>query len=94
MRFEPDYDPDPLRSKFKTINSLDELPEDTKEMITDLKRKIGLMMEAEEKNPPGSSGILAYTAFQEMQIQTLQQEIKAMYTVLLEMASKLDDLEK
>ena len=94
MRFEPDYDPDPLRSKFKTINSLDELPSDKLDLMSDLKNKISEMLTINEKNHPDEDSMIAYTAFQEMQIHALQHEIKNMYNVLMEMASALDELQK
>ena len=94
MRFEPEHDPDPTRSKFKTINNLDELPEANLELLNELKEKISSMISIQEKNHPGENSLIAYTAFQEMQIHTLQQEIKSMYTVLLEMAGALDELKK
>ena len=94
MRFEPDHDPDPLRSKFKTINSLDELPADRTELLEELKLKISDMITINEKNHPDENSMIAYTAFQEMQIHTLQHEIKNMYTVMMEMASALDELQK
>ena len=94
MRFEPDHDPDPLRSKFKTINSLDDLPADRTELLEELKLKISDMISIHEKNHPEDNSMVAYTAFQEMQIHTLQHEIKNMYTVMMEMASALDELQK
>lgn len=94
MRFEPDHDPDPMRSKFQTINSLDDLPADRTEMMNEFKAKISEMITIQEKNHPEENSLIAYTAFQEMQIHTLQYEIKNMYTVLMEMARALDDLEK
>jgi len=94
MRFEPDHDPDPLRSKFKTINSLDDLPADRTELLEELKLKISDMITINEKNHPDENSMIAYTAFQEMQIHTLQHEIKNMYTVMMEMASALDELQK
>lgn len=94
MRFEPDHDPDPLRSKFKTINSLDDLPADRTELMNELKEKISDMISIHEKNHPEDNSMVAYTAFQEMQIHTLQHEIKNMYTVMMEMASALDELQK
>lgn len=92
MRFEPDHDPDPTRSKFKTINSLDDLPADRTELLNELKAKISEMITIQEKNHPEDDPLIAYTAFQEMQIHTLQHEIKNMYEVLLSMAAALDEL--
>ena len=92
MRFEPEHDPDPLRSKFKTINDLDDLPADRIELLEELKTKISEMITIQEKNHPEENSLIAYTAFQEMQIHSLQQEIKNMYAVLMEMAAALDQL--
>jgi two-component sensor histidine kinase len=92
MRFEPDHDPDPLRSKFKTIDSLDDLPADRTELMNDLKDKISEMLTIHEKNHPEDNSLVAYTAFQELQIHTLQHEIKNMYEVLMSMAAALDEL--
>ena len=92
MRFEPEHDPDPLRSKFKTINSLDDLPSDRLEMMKELKAKISEMITIQEKNHPEENSLVAYTAFQEMQIHTLQHEIKSMYELLIGMAAALDEL--
>jgi len=90
MRFEPDHDPDPTRSKFKTSNSLDDLPADRTELLNELKAKISEMLTIQEKNHPEDNPLIAYTAFQEMQIHTLQQEIKNVYAVLMEIAQELD----
>lgn len=90
MRFEPDHDPDPMRSKFKTINSLDDLPADRTELMNELKTKISEMLTIQEKNHPEENSLVAYTAFQEMQIHSLQQEIKNVYAVLMEIAQELD----
>ena len=90
MRFEPDHDQDPTRSKFKTINSLDDLPADRTELLNELKAKISEMMTIQEKNHPEDDPLIAYTASQEMQIHTLQQEIKNVYAVLMEIAQELD----
>lgn len=92
MRFEPEHDPDPLRSKFKTISDLDDLPADRLELMNELKTKISEMITIQEKNHPEENSLIAYTAFQEMQIHSLQHEIKNMYAVLLEMAAALDQL--
>lgn len=92
MRFEPDHDPDPLRSKFKTIDSLDDLPADRTELLNELKDKISGMLTIHEKNHPEDDCLVAYTAFQEMQIHSLQHEIKNMYEVLMSMAAALDEL--
>jgi hypothetical protein len=92
MRFEPEHDPDPLRSKFKTISDLDDLPADRLEIMNELKTKISEMITIQEKNHPEENSLIAYTAFQEMQIHALQGEIKNMYAVLLEMAAALDQL--
>lgn len=92
MRFEPDHDPDPLRSKFKTIDSLDDLPADRTELMNDLKDKISEMLTIHEKNHPEDNSLVAYTAFQELQIHSLQHEIKNMYEVLMSMAAALDEL--
>lgn len=92
MRFEPEHDPDPLRSKFKTISDLDDLPADRIELLEELKTKISEMITIQEKNHPEENSLIAYTAFQEMQIHSLQQEIKNMYSVLMEMAAALDQL--
>lgn len=94
MRFQPDYDPNPLRSKFKTINSLDDLPAERIELMNELKAKISEMLATQEKNHPEEDSKLAYTAFQEMQLHALQQEIKSMYTIIMEMANALDRLQK
>lgn len=94
MRFEPDHDPDPLRSKFKTIDSLDDLPADRTELMNDLKDKISEMLTIHEKNHPEDNSLVAYTAFQELQIHSLQHEIKNMYEVLMSMAAALDELQK
>jgi hypothetical protein len=90
MRFEPEHDPDPLRSKFKTINSLDDLPADRIQLMGELKTKISEMLTIQEKNHPEESSMIAYTAFQEMQIHALQGEIKNVYAVIIEMAKELD----
>ena len=92
MRFEPDHDPDPLRSKFKTIDSLDDLPADRTELLNELKDKISEMLTIHEKNHPEDNSLVAYTAFQELQIHSLQHEIKNMYEVLMSMAAALDEL--
>ena len=92
MRFEPEHDPDPLRAKFKTINSLDDLPADRLELMKELKDKVSEMLTIQEKNHPEENSLVAYTAFQEMQIHTLQQEIKNMYELLMGMATALDEL--
>ena len=94
MRFEPDHDPDPLRSKFKTIDSLDDLPADRTELLNELKDKISEMLTIHEKNHPEDNSLVAYTAFQELQIHSLQHEIKNMYEVLMSMAAALDDLKE
>ena len=94
MRFEPEHDPDPLRSKFKTIDNLDDLPADRLELLEELKLKISDMITINEKNHPDENSMIAYTAFQEMQIHSLQHEIKDMYGVMMEMASALDNLGK
>ena len=52
------------------------------------------MISIHEKNHPEDNSMVAYTAFQEMQIHTLQHEIKNMYTVMMDMASALDELQK
>ena len=94
MRFEPEHDPDPLRSKFKTISDLDDLPADRIKLMNELKTKISEMITIQEKNHPEENSLIAYTAFQEMQIHSLQNEIKNMYTLLMQMASALDGLQK
>ena len=73
---------------------MDDLPADRTELLEELKLKISDMITINEKNHPDENSMIAYTAFQEMQIHTLQHEIKNMYTVLMEMASALDELQK
>ena len=60
--------------------------------MRDLKDRVSEILSIQKKNHPEENPLIAYTAFQEMQIHALQHEIKNMYEVLMGMAAALDEL--
>jgi hypothetical protein len=94
MRFQPEHDPDPLRSKFKLVDSLDDITGDERELFERLKSKVSTMMDTQLKNHPDEDAVRSYIAFQELRITNLQAEIKNIYEMLLQMAVEIDRLQK
>ena len=90
MRFEPEHDPDPLRSKIRVIESFDDIKGEQSEYFNKLKLKVAKLMANNLKNHPEEDVVKTYFAFQEMRIDSLQQEMKNIYTMLLEMAAEID----
>lgn len=91
MKFNPEYDPDPLNRKFRTVEDINDLPEETKvELISyyaSLLENIGILRKTsvEEgvdnffKRSKTDDAIIKYTAFMQKQINDLQQEIRVLY---------------
>ena len=90
MRFEPEHDPDPLRSKIRVIESFEDIKGAQYEHFKRLKEKVSKLMEINLQNHPEEDVVKTYFAFQELRIDSLQQEMKSIYTMLLEMAAEID----
>lgn len=102
MRFNPDFfepseEPEEVgleellvESKTRTIDTLSELPNEHKEQLEELRTRINEMTEHEEKLKPERDGSVTYTAFQELQIMHLQQEVKQIHGMLLMLAKAID----
>ncbi len=91
MRFEKDFDPDPLRDKYASFKGISNLPDEINEMLKASYKKItSAAAEYEEKNPD-EHGLIAYMAIQDIQITSLQKEIKVIYTSILELARQIDE---
>jgi hypothetical protein len=103
MRLNPDFfEPDSTgesnsldellgdSSKHKVIDTLSDLPDEHREQLEELRTRINEMSEHEEKVRPERDPAVTYTAFQELQIMHLQQELKQVHAMLLMLAKAVD----
>jgi hypothetical protein len=84
---DEEFDP---ASKFKTIENLQDLPDD---VLTDLTRtltKVRSMLKYQEEEVGDTDSLLSFIAFQQLQIHRLQAEIVTVHEMLLVIASGLD----
>ena len=95
MRFEPEYDPNPA-NKFRTIDSLSELPDAYVKEVAGLYGRIRKMIDEIQSNADAQKldcddAVVRYIAFQEMQILSLQKEIGLIYEGMKELAAVVDN---
>ena len=92
MRFNPDHDPDPERSKYRQISGYEEMPEAYREMHLEIYNQAMTMADGmrEKEKLSKSEAVLHYAAFQGVQIQSLQEEIKLIYKSLDVVANELE----
>jgi len=92
MRFEPDHDPDPERTKYRQISGYDEMPDEYKQMHLEIYNQAMTMADGmrEKEKLSKSEAVLHYAAFQGVQIQSLQEEIKLIYKGLNVVANELE----
>ena len=92
MRFEPEHDPDPIRKKFQAISTLEELPEEYKQMHAELFEHANGIAESvqQESGCTEAKSVMSFVAFQGIQIASLQEEIKVLYKALEAVASEVD----
>ena len=91
MRFEKEHDPDPLRDKYASFKGISNLPDDVQKLMRKSYEKIpSAAAEYEEKNPD-EHGLIAFMAIQDIQITSLQKEIKNVYSTLLMLAKQIDE---
>jgi len=102
MRFEREHDPDPVRRKFHSISSLSELPDEYVEEMAGMYGRIREMVSEIDGNMAASGSdhstemdrkddaIVRYLAFQEMQINALQEETRVFYKALETLATELE----
>lgn len=97
MKFEPEYDPDPLNQKFRECGDINDLPEDTKarcgQYYESLLDNIKILRETTEANGMSDhfdrsdteDAIIKYNALMQKQIIDLQHESKALWQALMEL---------
>ena len=98
MRFNPDYmpDPDPEEEegpKFQVLETFDDLPESKKQEMMRFRDKIDRMLEYELDQRSEQDPLITYTAFQELKIHALQQEIHNMHKMMITLAAAIDRVE-
>lgn len=93
MRFEQDQDPNPSRDKFKSISSLDEMPERYKKMHAELLEHASSIKEGvqEESGCTEAMAVMNFVAFQGIQIASLQEEVKMIYKTIETVAAEVDN---
>ena len=74
----------------KLITTLSDLPEDHREELEQIRTRVNEMIAHEEDTRPERDGSVTYTAFQELQIMMLQQEIRQVHAMLLMLAKAVD----
>jgi len=91
MKFNPEHDPDPLNRKFREVDDVNSLPEETKaELVhyySSLIENIGILRATVEeqgvdnhfKRSKTDDAIIRYNAFMQKQINELQSEIRSLY---------------
>ena len=99
MRLNPDFfEPgeegvdldDLLPGSNKIISTLSDLPEDTRGELEQIRTRVNEMLAHEEDTRPERDGAITYTAFQELQIMMLQQEVRQIHGMLLMLAKAVD----
>lgn len=99
MRLNPDFfEPgeeqisldDMLPDNQKLINTLSDLPEDHRKELEEVRTRVNEMLAHEEDTRPERDGSITYTAFQELQIMMLQQELRQVHAMLLMLAKAVD----
>ncbi len=99
MRLNPDFfepgeegvDLDEILSgNGKIISTLSDLPEDTRGELEQIRTRVNEMLAHEEDTRPERDGAITYTAFQELQIMMLQQEVRQIHGMLLMLAKAVD----
>ena len=106
MRINPDYfntpdsEPDPeevlkndiesLDNKYAIVSSLKDLPPDQLEQLDMLTESVGGMIDDEEANNPDANALHRYLAFQELQIDALQRELRDVNEMILTLAAAVD----
>tara|TARA_R100001463_G_scaffold127238_1_gene185215 strand:- start:3096 stop:3431 length:336 start_codon:yes stop_codon:yes gene_type:complete len=104
MKFEPEHDPDPLNRKFRKVDDINDLPEETKEELINyyasLLENIEILRKtsAQEgvdnyfKRSKTDDAIIKYNAFMQKQISDLQSEIRNMYEAMAGMGVAIQAL--
>ena len=92
MRFEPDQDPNPERSKYRTISDYSEMPDEYKSMHLEIYNQAIVMAEGARSTEKltKTEAVLHYAAFQGVQIKSLQDEIRVIYKGLNVVADELE----
>ena len=99
MRLNPDFfEPgeesvdldDLLPGSSKVINTLSDLPAEGRQELEQIRTRINEMLAHEEDIRPERDGTITYTAFQELQIMMLQQEVRQIHAMLLMLAKSVD----
>ena len=104
MRFNPDFfnspEPDPeeilqqdieaLDNKYQQVNSLSDLPDDYRQKLDSFTESLQGIIDDEEANNPGVNPLYRYLAFQEIQIESLQNELRDVNEMILTLAAAVD----
>lgn len=97
MRFNPDFfnddedQPiDPFENKFKTLDTLDDLPDDAKDTFEELRERVVEMLD-HERSVSKRDEIVTYLAFNQLQIQSIQREISNIHQMFLVLARAIDN---
>jgi hypothetical protein len=106
MRFNPDYfntpdpQPDPedvlrqdieaLDDKYQQVNSLSDLPEDYRQKLEAFAESLAGIIDDEEARHPDANPMYRYLAFQEIQIEALQNELRDVNEMILTLAAAVD----
>ncbi|MFZ9014223.1 MAG: hypothetical protein ACO21T_09210 [Alphaproteobacteria bacterium] len=99
MRLNPDFfEPGEEAVEFeelfpgsaKVISNLSELPDEGRQELEQIRTRINEILAHEEDTRPERDGAITYTAFQELQIMMLQQEIRQIHGMLLMLAKAVD----
>ena len=99
MRLNPDFfnDPEPEEEeegpKFQVLDTLDDLPGGKIEELMKFRDKIESMIEHELEQRSEQDPFITYTAFQELKIHALQQEIHNIHNMMLALAKAVDKME-
>ena len=98
MRFQPEPEPekeqsreqDQRDSKLVELNNFDQLTEESKEKLKELRQKMIFMMKHEQKVRPDADPLLTYISFLQMQISDLQAENQGFCEMFEHIARAID----
>ena len=92
MRFEPEHDPDPERQKFRVLENLEDMPESHRKLWRELENNLKTIIADQRQlhELSESEALMRYIAFQELQINSLQDEVKHIYRAFDSFAEVID----
>jgi len=105
MKFNPDHDPDPIRKKFITVDSITDIPEDIQnriglfyetllENLEVLKATSIEQMEADsnEDYSVNEDSLIKYLSLMGVQIATLQTESENLWRSVLDLTESVNEI--